>query len=139
MKKKLVGIFVCMLLLVTALPVMTSEERNAVCPMGCSSTETTNDAIQIGGIRGGMRVSAVVRNTLSIPIGDVEWKIEFEGLIFSGSATGTIESLEPDEQTIIHSSIVFGFGSGWLRVTAGDTDKAANFFAFGMMIFVFPN
>jgi len=159
MEKKILCILVMTLLIATAVPVMGFEERNEknlinytenkkqdtnmvsdiLSSMADSSTETTNDVVGIGGIRGGMRVSAVVINTGDIPIGDIEWKFEFEGLIFIGPNSGTITSLEPYEQTIIHSRIVVGIGRGYVRVTAGDTDKTANFLTFGMMIYVFPN
>jgi hypothetical protein len=75
-------------------------------------------------VKGGFGVSAVIKNTGSTTITNIQWKIKLTGgLIFIGrSQNDIIGSLAPGASTPV-KDVVFGFGKTTIDVTAGNAQK----------------
>jgi hypothetical protein len=86
-----------------------------------SATFTIQYPIEIT-IKGGLGVSAVVKNTGSTDLTDVDWSIELDGkLIFFGKTkSGTIASLAAGASATVKDFVV-GFGKTGIAVEAGGT------------------
>jgi len=77
-------------------------------------------------IKGGFGVSAVIKNTGTTNLTNLDWSFALDGkLIFVGKTnSGTIPTLAAGEETTI-KDVVIGFGKTGIEVTAGDTTATA--------------
>jgi hypothetical protein len=85
-------------------------------------------------VKGGLGVSAVIKNAGSSTMTNVQWKIKLTGgLIFFGrQQNNVIGSLAPGGSTTV-KDMVFGFGKTTIDVTAGSAQKTAT----GMVLLFF--
>ncbi len=85
--------------------------------------------IEITNIKGGLGISAILKNTGQINVNDIEWKILIENglVIYPREISDTIEVLEPDQGLEIKMRVV-GIGFGLLtdlptiRITASSPE-----------------
>jgi hypothetical protein len=90
-------------------------------------------------VKGGIGVSATIKNTGTTVLSNVSWSIELNGgiiLIGKTPKTGIIGTLEIGAETTV-KDFVFGFGKPTIIVTAGDSEKNATgnillFFVWGV-------
>jgi len=77
-------------------------------------------------VKGGIGVSAVIKNTGTSCLENIPWTIELTGgfIIIGKTKNGTIPEICPGNETIVNS-FVFGFGKPMITVTAGDEKKTA--------------
>jgi uncharacterized membrane protein len=82
-------------------------------------------------VKGGFGISAVIKNTGSSTITNIQWKIKLTGgLIFIGQLQSEIiGSLAAGASTTV-KDLVFGFGKPSIDVTAGDAQKTVTGTAF---------
>ncbi len=87
-------------------------------------------------IKGGFRISAVIKNDGTATVTDVEWSIDLDGgLIFAGEHTeGVISELAPGATETIRQTILYGIGRTTITVTAGDAEKQATGFILGPLV-----
>jgi hypothetical protein len=106
MKKKILGILVCTLMILPVLSITAIADPNTP-DIWCSS------------IKGGRGIAVKIKNFGNETATNVEWRIRLRGgLIFRGSeTTGTIESLAPEEEVTIHVK-TFGFGRHVFRASS---------------------
>ncbi len=86
-------------------------------------------------IKGGFGVSAVIKNTGTSDVTDVDWTIALDGkMIFVGkNKSGMIDSLAPGESATV-KDFVIGFGKTGIAVTAGA--ESANASGTALLFFV---
>jgi hypothetical protein len=89
-------------------------------------------------IKGGMGVSATIKNTGTTLLTNIDWTIKLDGkmIFFGKSKNNTIASLAAGAQVIV-KDFVIGFGKTNINVTAGDveaskTGTALLFFVIGV-------
>jgi len=83
----------------------------------------------------GFGVSASITNIGSSTLNNVGWSIGFEAFVPIGYySDGTISSLEPYETVTVHTGFLFGIGSGWFLVSAGDDSDSVNCFVIGPFV-----
>jgi hypothetical protein len=77
-------------------------------------------------IKGGLGVSATIKNTGTTNLTNVSWRFALDGkLVFVGkSRNGTIPTLAAGKETKVRD-FVFGFGKTNIAVSAGDTEANA--------------
>ena len=92
--------------------------------------------IEIESIRGGIGISATVKNNVSQPLTNILWEISVSGgLIFKTTGmSGTIPSLAAGNQTSIKTGLILGIGRITISVTVGDGTKTATAFLLGPFI-----
>mgnify|MGYP001636547613 CR=1 FL=1 len=78
-------------------------------------------------IKGGFGVSAVIKNTGTTDLTNIDWTIALDGkLIFVGKAnSGTIAALAAGDSVTI-KDFVIGFGKTGIAVTAGTASASAS-------------
>lgn len=78
-------------------------------------------------IKGGLGVSATIKNTGATDLTDVTWTIDLDGsLIFVGKTkSGTIAALAAGEEVVV-KDFVIGFGKTGIAVTAGTASASAS-------------
>jgi len=78
-------------------------------------------------IKGGLGVSAVIKNTGTTDLANIDWTIDLDGkLIFVGKAkSGTIAALPAGEEITVKDFVV-GFGKTGIAVTAGTEEASAS-------------
>ncbi len=78
-------------------------------------------------IKGGLGVSATVKNTGATNLTNIDWTIDLDGkLIFVGKAkSGTIAALAAGEEVVV-KDFVIGFGKTGIAVTAGTASASAS-------------
>jgi len=78
-------------------------------------------------IKGGLGVSAVIKNTGTTDLANIDWTIDLDGtLIFVGKAkSGTIAALAAGEEVVV-KDFVIGFGKTGIAVTAGTEEASAS-------------
>ena len=98
MKKKLIGIFVCMLLFVPVLSVTATADDD-------------HPDVWFSSIKSGRGITVKIKNFGDETYTNIEWGIWLKGeCIFRGSeTTGKIETLNPGQEVTIRAK-VFGFG-----------------------------
>ncbi|HIG99725.1 MAG TPA: hypothetical protein HA258_03990, partial [Thermoplasmata archaeon] len=77
-------------------------------------------------IKGGLGVSATIKNTGATDLTNIAWSITLDGkLIFVGKAkSGTIDALAAGEEATVKDFVV-GFGKTGIAVTAGSASANA--------------
>ena len=77
-------------------------------------------------IKGGLGVSATIKNNGTVAFTNLSWSINLNGgfILLGKTKTGTIASLAAGETATV-KDMVFGFGKATIIVTAGDTEKGA--------------
>jgi len=85
-------------------------------------------------IKGGIGVSAKIKNTGTENLSNVQWSIHLEGgiVLIGKEKNGTIDLTAGEEKTV--SSFVLGFGPSTITATASSINQTANGFVF--LIFV---
>jgi hypothetical protein len=98
-----------------------------------TSAFTIQYPIQIT-IKGGLGIKAIIKNTGTANLTNVNWTINLNGgiILFGKSKPGTIPSLAVGAQTTV-KDFVLGFGKINIVVTAGGVSKNAT----GMVLFIF--
>ena len=97
----------------------------------------TLDSIKIMTAKGGFGVSAVIKNTGTIPVYNVEWSIEFSQAVIIGNySSGTISRIWEGYESKIRSGFIFGFGSGSVTVAVGDFSIVQNYLVIGPFVFL---
>ncbi len=78
-------------------------------------------------IKGGLGVSATIKNTGAVDLTNIDWTIDLDGkLIFVGKAkSGTIAALAAGEEVVVKDFVV-GFGKTGIAVTAGTASASAS-------------
>jgi uncharacterized membrane protein len=78
-------------------------------------------------IKGGLGVSATIKNTGTTDLTNINWTINLDGkLIFVGKArSGTIAALAPGESKTV-KDFVIGFGKTGIIASAGDAEASAS-------------
>jgi hypothetical protein len=78
-------------------------------------------------IKGGLGVSATIKNTGAVDLTNIDWTIDLDGkLIFVGKAkSGTIAALAAGESVVVKDFVV-GFGKTGIAVTAGAASASAS-------------
>jgi hypothetical protein len=78
-------------------------------------------------IKGGLGVSAVVKNTGAVALNNISYTIDLNGgvILLGKTKTGTIATLGAGEEVTV-KDFVFGFGKSVITVTAGDIEQNAN-------------
>jgi hypothetical protein len=78
-------------------------------------------------IKGGLGVSATIKNTGTEDLTNIDWTIDLDGkLIFVGKAkSGTIDALAAGEEIVVKDFVV-GFGKTGIAVTAGSATASAS-------------
>ncbi|MEM0466560.1 MAG: PQQ-binding-like beta-propeller repeat protein [Candidatus Thermoplasmatota archaeon] len=76
--------------------------------------------LQINSIKGGIGVSAVLKNNGDGDATNINYKINLSGgvIILGKETTGTIDLLKPGDQVTIKSGLILGFGKTTITVTA---------------------
>jgi hypothetical protein len=138
MKKKIIGLFVCMLMVaITAFPVAGIMEKtdalnsHSMKPIGDSASQGYLSDLKISNVYGGLlntpqtfgiRVEITNLNPGS-PLKDIEWSIKLTGgCIFLGKVTdGIIIQILPGDSEVVQSKFIFGFGTSMVTVTAQET------------------
>jgi hypothetical protein len=88
--------------------------------------EVSFPVIEVDTVKGGIGISAVVKNTGDAEATDVDWSIILDGGAFiGGETTDTIASLPPGESAEIESGFILGLGATTITVTAGSSTKTA--------------
>lgn len=86
-------------------------------------------------MKGGFGVSAILTNSGSSDINNVDWSITVDGNVFMGSATGgTVDSIPAEGSVKIHSDLVFGFGPVDINVTASVKSASATGYVIGPFV-----
>ena len=102
MKQKIIGIFICSLILIPVLSVTSA---------GSNSTELEIRTIDEGLLVG---IAALIENIGEVEAENVEWSIQFKSgnilLPFEGLKKGSFESIPAGEINSIFSGPVFGIG-----------------------------
>jgi hypothetical protein len=125
MKKKILGIFVCMLLIITVLPATGTLNEKAIISNGSAeSTKIINESIPIlnfMNINGDiLKISAILHNSGESTAYNINWSMYItEGSFFiwnttlylPKSKTGSIDVLEPGENETISITPIFGLGT----------------------------
>ena len=78
-------------------------------------------------IKGGIGISATIKNTGTMPLYNLSWSIALNGgiiLLGKQPKTGIIETLAPDNETTV-KDFVIGFGKPSITVTAGEVESTA--------------
>jgi len=77
-------------------------------------------------IKGGIGVSATIKNTGTTLLTNIDWTIKLDGkMIFVGKTKGdTITSLAAGDSVIVKNLLVIGFGKTNINVTAGDVEAS---------------
>ena len=77
-------------------------------------------------IKGGIGVSATIKNTGTTNLTNIAWTIKLDGkMIFVGKTKGdTITSLAAGDSVIVKNLLVIGFGKTNINVTAGDVEAS---------------
>jgi hypothetical protein len=85
------------------------------------------------------KVRAIIHNIGPEEVNNVNWSIDIDGgFIFrGGNATGEISSIPKDEDTMIESVVVFGFGQITIKVTAKTSDGSHDIFERDTFILLF--
>ncbi|HVQ01789.1 MAG TPA: ABC transporter substrate-binding protein [Candidatus Thermoplasmatota archaeon] len=108
---KTIMLFTVVILLVSALTPFVSSTNPSSAPA----------SIEIVRLRGGLRLSVVIRNTGDTPMTDTQWSIDFGKTAKLGNhSSGTITRMSGGEQVVLHSRFVFGIGSGSVTAVVGD-------------------
>ena len=91
--------------------------------------------LQIMILKGGIGVSAVIRNTGELPVHDIEWSVEFGTRVKIGrTSSGKIPEIEAGDDSRIRSGFVFGFGQGNVTVVVGDFSIVQNYLILGPLV-----
>jgi len=84
--------------------------------------------LEIGNITGGLfKVSAVIKNTGSVDATMVNWSIVLDGgfILLGKETTGDILSIPAGDESMINSSLIFGFGNTVVTVCAEIPESSA--------------
>ncbi|VVB60590.1 3',5'-cyclic adenosine monophosphate phosphodiesterase CpdA [uncultured archaeon] len=86
---------------------------------------TTPSPLTIESITDGLGIKAVIKNTGTVDVKNVSWKIQLDGgiILVGKSKTGTVDIAAGDTITI--EDFVFGFGKTTITVTVGDVEQTA--------------
>jgi len=111
----------------------TESEKSTTFTIQHASPEITIS------IKGGIGVSATIKNTGTMALHNLSWSITLEGgiiLLGKQPKTGIIETLAPGNETVV-KDFVFGFGKPSITVTAGNAEINATanillFFVWGV-------
>jgi hypothetical protein len=100
------------------------------------TTQTTTLTIQYPvqiTIKGGLGVSAAIKNNGTVDITNMSWNIQLGGgiIVYGKTKSGTIDLAAGEEKTV--RDFVVGFGKPTITVTAGGTEVTGT----GMVILVF--
>jgi hypothetical protein len=78
-------------------------------------------------IKGGLGVSATIKNTGTANLTNISWSITLDGkLVFVGkSKTGTIAALAPGDSQVVKDLLVIGFGKTGIAVEAAGVEESA--------------
>lgn len=85
--------------------------------------------IKITEIKGGLGISAVIKNEGTADATNVDWTIQVTGGILNRinkTASGTIASLPINTEVTVKSGIILGFGAISITVTAGSATQSAS-------------
>ena len=87
-------------------------------------------------INGGFRLSAIITNTGSETLTNVEWSINLDGglILMGGSSNGIITILKVGESETIRLDSLFGIGTTTITVRAGNASKQATGFILGPLV-----
>jgi hypothetical protein len=111
MKKKLLGIFVCMLVIATAIPAVGTLDEKTMTSTGRIELVPVVDFINIkGGLLG---ISVLLMNFGEGTAHDMTWSMTVSGglLFFPREANGEIPSpLDPDDEYVIPINLLLGLG-----------------------------
>lgn len=91
-------------------------QRTGMYPYESSLFELT-----IGNITGGLlKVKATLKNIGEIPADDIEWNISVDGgfILVGRETTGSIQSLNPNDEQTITSKPIIGIGKTVIKITA---------------------
>jgi hypothetical protein len=90
-----------------------------------TTTFTIQYPIQIT-IKGGLGISATIKNNGTTTVTNMNWSIDLSGgiILLGKSNTGTIANLAAGQQIKV-SDFVFGFGKPVITVTVGDSTATA--------------
>jgi hypothetical protein len=77
-------------------------------------------ALNVGVIKGGLKVSVPIINTGNAEADDINWKITLDGgfILLGKETTGTVPTIPMGEEEVVRSSLIFGFGQTRVTVTA---------------------
>jgi hypothetical protein len=77
-------------------------------------------------IKGGLGVSAAIKNTGTANLTNISWSITLDGKLFfvGKSKTGTIEALAPGDSQVVKDLLVIGFGKTGLAVEAAGVEES---------------
>jgi hypothetical protein len=92
-----------------------------------TATFTIQHALPIAiTIKGGLGVSATIKNTGTAALADVTWTIDLNGgvILLGKTKTGTIATLGAGEEVTV-KDFVFGFGKPTITVTTGNVQATA--------------
>jgi hypothetical protein len=85
--------------------------------------------IVVDSISGGFHINMDIKNNGNATAYNVPWSIELHGglIMVGGHSYGTINNLNPGEETIIRQKFLFGIGYNVeITINAGDSTKKAN-------------
>jgi peptide/nickel transport system substrate-binding protein len=115
----------------------TNLKEKSQLPIASSTYTETLDSLKIITLKGGLGVSAVIKNTGTIHIYDVGWSIEFGDAVKIGNySSGTISEIWAGYESKIRSGFVFGIGSGSVTVAVGDFSIVQNYIMIGPFVFL---
>lgn len=80
-------------------------------------SEVLEPVLEIGKISGGIGVSAVIKNNGNAEATDVQWTMNFTGLVFPKEKSDSISTIEASGRTKV-KAIVFGLGKTTITVKA---------------------
>jgi hypothetical protein len=91
---------------------------------------TTPSPLTIESITDGLGIKAVIKNTGTVDVKNISWKIQLDGgiILVGKSKTGTVDIAAGGTATIENS--IFGFGKTTITVTVGDVEKTATAIVF---------
>ncbi|MDD3493793.1 MAG: hypothetical protein PHZ19_09900 [Candidatus Thermoplasmatota archaeon] len=90
--------------------------------------------LNVESVSGGLGLSATVSNTGTVAAENVEWSIQFSGLVFLGNTAGTIPLLEPGETETISTGLVFGIGPSTITITVGGASRTFSGLVLGPLV-----
>ena len=78
-------------------------------------------------IKGGLGVSATIKNTGTTTLTNLSWTITLDGknIFFGKTKTGTIAALAPGESVTVKNLLVIGFGKTGIAVNVGAAETSA--------------
>ncbi len=93
--------------------------------------------VRIGGMSGGLSVSAVIQSVGTENATDIDWSIHVKGGMFgfiNKTVSDTIPTLPVGEEVTVSTGIILGFGKVAVTVKAGNVERNATGYVFGILV-----